>query len=151
MQQSTTQTAPQINRPPSGCRVVNHEDEWEKVLPSMEAMHAMFPEQDWSVAGVRRLLDDGDAFMLMEDGDDASFAVLMIDDHPYKPGELELFLLLVYQPNGDPIRRFQAHAETIARSAGARYIRFKTQRPGMLRAAARVGYAPRTIEFVKEL
>lgn len=150
MQQSTTQKAPQIER--GECRVVNHEEVWEQVLPSLQRLHAMHAEQPWTIAGMRRLLDDGEALLIMGDGDDKAFAIVNVDDYPYKAGELELFVQLVYDPDGvNSIERLHKTFEDMARAAGARYMRFFSQRFGLMRVGPQFGFMPRGVEYVKEL
>lgn len=150
MQQSTTQKATQTERL-SRCYVSNHEDVWLQVLPMMQEMHAMHEDQDWSIAGIKQSLDDGESLLLLDPDQEDAFAVVRVDDYPYKAGELELYITLVYHKGGDAIRRFQHHFESLARAAGANYLRFGTRRPGMFRLATAVGYVPRTLEFTKEL
>lgn len=150
MQQSTTQKAPQTKRA-NRCHVANHVEVWDRVLPSMQAMHAMYAEQDWSVDTVRRMLDEGDALLVVDDDDDDAFAIVRVDLHPYDTDQTELYVYLVWHRGGDAIRRFQNHFETMARAAGARYVRFQSRRRGMFRLALKVGFLPRTVEFVKEL
>jgi hypothetical protein len=152
MQQSTTQTQ-RLTKAPLPChyRVADHREAWARILPGLEKLHAMYPDQDWSITDIRKMLDRDVALLLTDDADETAFAIVVLDDYPYADGERELFVYLLWHKGGDVIARYQAHLEAFALMSGANHIRFFTRRPAFLRVANRVGYRLRGIEFVKEL
>ena len=152
MQLSTTPKAPQIDAV-LGARyaIADHREVWERVLPGLEEMHAIHRQQDWDIAGIRQMLDEDTALLLVDEADASNFAVVRFDDYPYVPGDKELYIFLVWHQGGDAITRFQPHLEVFARLGGARHIRFYSQRRAFLRVAQSFGYQPRSIEYVKEL
>jgi hypothetical protein len=140
------------------CRVEDHLKVWDRVLPGMIRLYNQDPIQDWTIDDVRSQLDRGRALLVIDDTEPSAFAVICLDESPYKsvaqpsaPKELELFLELACHPGGNAFVRFQPRLEDIARCAGAKCIRFYSRRPGMARLAATVGYVPRSVEFVKEV
>ena len=149
MQQFTTQTPPQTDDP--RCHVTRHEDAWQRVLPGLQALHAMYEDQDWSVDGVRRLLDEGEALLIVDDEDATGFAVVLLRESRYYPGDMEIFVFLMWHQGGKAIRRFCQRFDQIARATGARQIRFYSRRRGMTRLMTPEGFRPRAIEYVKEV
>jgi hypothetical protein len=131
--------------------LADHREVWPRILPGLETLHALSATQDWDIASIRQLLDEGRAFLLTDEADDRAFAVCRVDVFPYDTDDLELFVYLVWHQGGDAIARFQPHIEQVARTAGANHIRFYSPRRGMLRAAMRVGYVARAVEYIKEL
>jgi len=152
MQPCTTPKARQIEAIAAvRYHIADHREVWSRILPGLEEMHALHPEQNWDIDGVREMLDDDTALLLVEDEETSSFAVVRFDDYPYKPDEKELFVYLVWHQGGDAITRYQPHFEAFARLAGARHIRFHSQRRAFMRLAQRFGYRPQSVEYVKEL
>jgi hypothetical protein len=149
MQQSITQTPPQTDDP--RCHVTNHKDAWLRVLPGLQALHAAHEDQDWSVDGVRRLLDAGEALLIVDDDDESGFAVVMLRESRYYRDELEIFVYLMWHQGGKAAKRFCQRFDQIARATGARQIRFYSRRRGMARLTTPEGYRPRAIEYVKEV
>lgn len=131
--------------------LADHRVAWPRILPGLQALHDLGPLQDWSIASVRAMLDADRAFLLTDEADPSAFAVCMIDEYPYDSADTELFIYLVWHQGGTAIERFQPHMEQVARSAGAKHIRFYSPRIGMLRAALDAGYIARSVEYVKEL
>jgi hypothetical protein len=131
--------------------VVNHEDAWADVLPGLWALHDTHGDQDWSVGGVRQMLDEGEALLMVDDDDASGFAVLIIQNSPYHPGELELFILLMWHQGGKAVGRFCGRWVEMAHATGAKHIRFYSRRRGMGRLMAPEGFVPRAIEYVKEV
>ena len=140
------------------CRIEDHRKVWDRVLPGMLGLYNQDAIQDWTVDDVRLQLDAGRALMVIDEADPAAFAVISLGESPYRsverprpPAELELFVQLARHPGGNAFAHFQPRLDDIARCAGATCIRFYSRRPGMARLAAKVGYAPRSIEFVREV
>lgn len=131
--------------------IADHREVWARVLPGLEELHQMHREQDWDVAGIRQMLDEDTALLLVDEADNSNFAVVRFDDYPYIPGDKELYIFLVWHQGGDAITRFQPHLEDFARLGGARHMRFYSQRRAFLRVAQSFGYRPRSVEYVKEL
>lgn len=150
MQHSTTPTARPIDAP-ARCRVVDHVKAWDAILPGLHALHEQDDVQDWDVEGIRKLLDSGRGLLVTDDNDPSAFAVVQIDESPFDPAAMELFVYLVWHQGGDAIKRFQPHFEAMARAGNCKYMRFFSRRFGMLKLAAHVGYRVRSIEYVKEL
>jgi len=129
----------------------DHREVWPNILPGLEALHAMHPEQDWDIAGVRKLLDNDLAVLLVDAADPAAFFIVRFDQSPYHDGEIELFIYLAWNQGGDAQARLHPHLEMFARMGGARHIRFYSRRQAFLRVAPRLGYELRGIEYAKEL
>jgi len=152
MQHSTTQTRPLTDYvTPERCYAPDHRDVWADILPGLEKLHAMYPDNDWTIERVRQMLDDGRAILLVDRAEPSAFAVVRFDDYPYREGETELFVYLVWHQGGEAIARFQAHLEMFAHFGGAQHMRFYSRRPAFLRVAERAGYQMRGIEYVKEI
>lgn len=152
MQPCTTQTAPQINAVLAArYHMPDHRLVWPQILPGLQALAAMFEDQDWDIDGIRRMLDEDQAVLLVDDADPTGFAVVRFDDYPYRKGERELFVYLVWHQGGNAILRFQPHLEMFAQLGGAQFMRFYSRRPAFLRVATRAGYELRGIEYAKEL
>ena len=152
MQPCTTQTAPQINAVlKARYHMPDHREVWPQILPGLQALAAMFEDQDWDIDGVRQMLDEDQAVLLVDDADPTGFAIVRLRDYPYRQGETELFVFLVWHQGGDAILRFQPHLEMFAQLSGARFMRFYSRRPAFLRVATRAGYELRGIEYAKEL
>lgn len=107
--------------------------------------------EDWSIDGLRAMLDEDLAMLLMDENDPCGFAVVYFDVAKYDRKEKELVIYMVWHQGGAAIERFQPHLEMFAANYGAKYIRFSSPRRGFLRVAQREGYKPRAIEYVKEL
>jgi hypothetical protein len=152
MQQSTTLNPRQTDRL-ADCRfrLADHRVVWPRVLPGLETLHAMHDEQEWTVASVRKMLDNDLAMLLTDDDDPAAFAVVILQPYPYAEKASELFVYLLWHQGGDVIMRYQPHLEAFAAKIGAKYIRFYSRRAAFLRVASRVGYKMRGIEYAKEL
>jgi hypothetical protein len=133
------------------CYCPNHREVWADIRPGLENLAAMYPDNDWSIAGVRLMLDEGRAVLIVDRSDPTGFAIVRFDDYPYHEGETELFVYLVWHRGGEAIARFQSHLEMFAYLGGAQHMRFYTRRPAFLRVAERAGYQMRGIEFVKEI
>jgi hypothetical protein len=152
MQLSTTQTRQRIDRV-LACRyhLADHREEWSRILPGLEKLHAMGLSEDWSIESLRKMLDEDLAMILMDDKDPCGFAVVYVDTAKYDKKAKELFIYMVWHQGGDAIARFQPHLDQFAAHCGAKYIRFYSPRRAFLRVAKRIGYQPRAIEYVKEL
>jgi len=152
MQLSTTQTQQRIDAI-FRCRyrVADHREEWARILPGLEALHAQDPQQDWDIDGIRAQLDEEMAFLLIDEDMPGAFVVARFDEYPYIRGEKELYIYLLWHEGRDVIDRFQPHLEVFAARNGAKYMRFYSQRPAFLRVAQREGYKVRGVEYVKEL
>jgi hypothetical protein len=133
------------------CFLANHEQVWESVLPGLQAMYSRGEGHDWDVAQVRAMLDEGVWLLICDVNDPTAFAVIEIDHSPYHDDAIEFFVVLAYHRGGNAIARFQPQLELVARNAGARFMRFRSRRRGMLKIATRVGYCPRSVEYEKEL
>jgi hypothetical protein len=133
------------------CHMPDHREVWPDILPGLEKLEAMYSDRDWSIDGVRLMLDEGRAVLIVDRADPTAFAIVRFDDYPYIAGDTELFIYLVWHQGGDAIARFQAHLEMFAHHGGAQHLRFYTRRPAFLRVAERAGYQMRGIEFVKEI
>lgn len=133
------------------CVLADHREVWPRILPGLEELHGISVTQDWDIASIRKMLDDERAFLLTDEADPSAFAVCALDAYSYDIAEKELFIYLVWHQGGDAIERFQPHLEQLARTAGAKYIRFYSPRRGMLRAATQAGYVARAVEYIKEL
>lgn len=152
MQACTTPTAPQTNAAmASRFHMPDHREVWADILPGLEKLSSMYPDNDWSIDGVRLMLDDDRAVLLVDRADPTAFAIVRFDDYPYLKGATELFVFLVWHQGGDAIPRFQSHLEMFAHLGGAQHMRFYSRRPAFLRVAERAGYQLRGIEFVKEI
>ena len=152
MQASTTLTAPQIEAVLSASyRIANPREAWPQILPGLEKLAAQHPDNDWTIDGVREMLDDLDTFLLVDNDDPTGFAVVRFRPYPYNGEDIELFVYVAWHEGGDAIARFQPHFEEFARLGGAQYMRFYSRRPAWLRVAQRIGYQLRGIEYVKEL
>jgi hypothetical protein len=149
---STTQTAPQTDLPlPPHFYVADHREAWPRILPGLEKFHALFPDQDWTIEGLRRMLDDDQAFLIADASDPCAFAFARIDDYPYSAGELELFILAMWHEGADMLKRIDPYLELMAATGGAKYVRFYSRRPGMARLVHAYGYNAHNVEYVKEL
>src|SRR4051794_19153965 len=138
MQRCTTQTQQQIDAAITAlCKVGDHREVWDQLLPGLQALHAQ-GAQDWDIEGVRDLLDNEQAILLLDAADPSAFAVVQLDVHPYCAQEMELFVLLVWHQGGRAMARFSPVFDTLARTAGAQHIRFFSRRVGMLKAATKV-------------
>lgn len=135
----------------SRCALADHREAWPRILPGLQALHGLSATQDWDVPSIRMMLDKDRAFLLTDAAEPSAFAICVIDAFPYDIAEKELFIYLVWHPGADAIARFQPHLEQLARTAGAKHIRFYSPRPGMLRAALHAGYVTRAVEYIKEL
>lgn len=135
----------------SRCILADHREAWPCILPGLQALHALCDTADWDIPSIRKMLDEDRAFLLTDEADPSAFGVFMLDTYPYDTAAKELFVYLVWHQGGDAIERFQPHMEQVARAGGAKHIRFYSPRRGMLRAALRAGYAPRAVEYIKEL
>jgi hypothetical protein len=152
MQVCTTPTAPQIDAVLAArYHIADHREVWGQVLPGIESLFAMHPDQDWSIAGLREMLDEDRAFLLVDDADPTAFVIVRFSAYPYSADDIELFVLLAWHQGGDAIDRFQPHLEMFARSGNAKHMRFYSRRPAFLRVAQRHGYQMRGIEYVKEI
>ena len=152
MQPCTTQKPTQIDAVLSATyHMPDHRRVWNDILPGLEALAAMHPDQDWDIEGVRHLLDTDQAILLVDNHDRSAFAIVRFDSYPYRDGKRELFVYLVWHQGGDAVDRFQPHLEAFAKLGDATYMRFYSRRPAFLRVATRIGYQLRGIEYVKEL
>jgi len=152
MQACTTPNQQQIDRvAPARFYVPNHRAVWADILPGLEQLASMYSDKDWSIDGVRHMLDKDRAALLVDREDASAFAIVRFDDYPYIEGDIELFVYLVWHKGGDAIARFQPHLEIYAQLGGAKYMRFYTRRRGFIRVAQRAGYLPHNIEYVKEI
>ena len=129
----------------------DHREVWADILPGLEELSAMYADQDWDIEGVRQMLDEQRAVLLVDSADPSAFAIVRFDAYPYREGETELFVYLVWHQGGDAFLRFQPHLEMFARLGEARYMRFYSRRAAFLRVATRAGYELRGIEYAKEL
>ena len=152
MQPSTTPTPQQIEHA-LACRyrIADHREAWSRILPGLEELHRQHAEQNWTIDGVRDMLDEDLALMLTDDNDPSAFAIVRFDNYAYSDDEKELYVFLLWHQGGDVIERYQPHLEFFALRGGAKFIRFFSQRPAFLRVAKRAGYQPHGIEYVKEL
>lgn len=152
MQHSTTQIQPQIRRSESErFYLPDHRDVWDDIVPGLEKLLAQHPDNDWSVDSVRKMLDDDIAVLMVDEADPTSFAVVRFGDYPYREGEREMFVHIIWCQTGNAFARWYPHFEMFANYAGARHMRFYSRRTAFLRIAKRLGYEPRSIEYVKEL
>jgi hypothetical protein len=152
MQASITQTQQQIERAMMArCHAPDHREVWADILPGLQSLAAMYEDPDWSIDGVRLMLDEGRAVLLVDRAEPSAFAVVRFDDYPYCAGETELFVYLVWHQGGDAIARFQPHLEMFAHLGGAQHMRFMSRRRAFLRVAEREGYRMHSIEYVKEI
>lgn len=129
----------------------DHREVWADILPGLEALAAMYSDNDWSIAGVREMLDDQQAFLLVDVDDPTAFAVVRFGPYPYNETDVELFVYLVWHQGGNAVERFAPHLEVFATLGEAQHIRFYSRRPAWIRVAQRIGYRLRGIEYVKEL
>lgn len=129
----------------------DHRYAWPDILPGLEELASMYPDNDWSIDRVRSMLDEDRAVLLVDRADPTAFAIVRFDDYPYIAGDTELFVYLVWHQGGDAIAIFQPHLEMFAHHGGAQHMRFYSRRPAFLRVAERAGYQLRGIEFVKEI
>lgn len=152
MQACTTPTAPQIERLMQS-RVIlpHHRDVWGDILPGLEKLAGMYPDTDWTIDGVQRMLDEDRAILLVDRADPSAFAIVQFRSYPYAEDETELFVYLVWHQGGEAIARFQSHLEMFAHHGGARHMRFHSRRPAFLRVADRAGYRMHSVEYVKEI
>lgn len=135
------------------CRLIlaDHRELWSRILPGLEKLRAMNLTNDWSIEGLRKMLDEDLVMLLTDECESGAFAIVYIDVAKYEKTEKELFIYMVWHQGGDAIARYQPHFEVFAKHHGAKYIRFYSPRRAFLRVARRIGYQPRAIEFVKEL
>src|SRR5262245_56557540 len=131
MQQFTSQTAPQIDDLRGlPYRVADHREAWVDIMPGLLALLARHAEADWTISGMRRLLDEDLAILLVDAEDPKAFAIVRFDDYPYADGVTELFVYLAWHRGGDAIARFQPHLEAFAQLGGATIMRFQSRRRG---------------------
>lgn len=123
---------------------------WNSILPGLQAMQEREP-CDWDIDYIRDMLDDGEAMLVIDPHDATAFAVVELKPYKYEPDELELFIHLVYHQGGNAIERFHERMESLAREGCAKYMRFHSARPGMLKLVQPHGYHWQSAEFVKEL
>lgn len=123
---------------------------WNSILPGLQAMQEREP-CDWDIDYIRDMLDDGEAMLVVDPHDATAFAVVELKPYKYEPDELELFVHLVYHRGGNAIERFHERMESLAREGCAKYMRFHSARPGMLKLVQPHGYHWQSAEFVKEL
>lgn len=133
------------------CIAPDHREVWGDILPGLQRLAAMYADPDWSIDDVRKMLDEGRAVLLTDRSDPSAFAIVRFDDYPYRAGDTELFVYLVWHQGGDAIARFQPHLEMFAHLGGAKHMRFWSRRRAFLRVAEREGYRPHSIEYVKEI
>ena len=150
MQPCTTPTPPLTERQ-SLAIATDHREAWASILPGLQALHESSETQDWTIDGIRALLDQDLAILVVDASMPSAFAIVVIDESPYHPERSELFVHLAWHPGGDALPRFQPQLEFMARRIGASSMRFYSGRRGMLRLATRCGYAPRSVEYLKEL
>lgn len=152
MQPCTTQTATQTE-PPMVAHYypANHREAWNGILPGLKKLQAMYADPDWSIEGIREMLDDERAFLLVDRVDPSAFAIVRFASYPYSANDVELFVYLVWHKGGDAIERFQPQLETFARFGGANHMRFFSRRRAFLRVAQQHGYSMHGVEYVKEL
>jgi len=131
--------------------VPHYREVWARVLPGLRRLHASSERQDWSVESVQLMLEDGTAILAVDPEEPGAFAVLILGPHIYDLDELELFVQLASHPGAHAFERFEPVLQNIASHAGAKYIRFFSQRIGMVRLATRLGYVPTATEYVKEV
>jgi hypothetical protein len=127
--------------------VEDHRSVWINVLPGLQALRAQ-DDAEWSIDGIDEMLRNGEAFLLVDEDDATAFGIVRVTT--YKD-ELALLIYAMWHQCGNAIERFYPHIEHMARTAGFKYVRFYSQRPGMARLVARFGYRVRSIEFLKEL
>jgi hypothetical protein len=152
MQACTSPTQQQIKRMTQTRLALPHpRDAWATILPGLEKLAGMYPDNDWTIEGVRRMLDEDEAVLLVDQSDPSAFAIVKFREYPYSDGETELFVYLVWHQGGEAIARFQSHLEMFAHHGGARYMRFYSRRRAFLRVAERAGYCPHSVEYVKEI
>lgn len=149
MSQSTTQTPPQTE--PRCVVADDHNVVWQSILPGLRALHASSELNDWTPDSVHAMLEAELAVVLLDMDTPGAFAIVSIDESPYRTRENELFVHLLWHPGGDVLERFSPHVELMARRCGATSIRFYSGRAGMLPLAERYGYQPRSVEYLKEL
>jgi hypothetical protein len=123
---------------------------WPHILPGLEEMQRQ-ARCDWDIDYIHDMLADGEAMLVLDLEEPNGFAVVELKPHNYKPSELELFVHLAYCHSGDAIERFEEKFVEIAREGGAKYMRFHSSRPGMLKLMQPYGYRWQSAEYVKEL
>lgn len=126
------------------------EPAWDSILPGLQEMQQREP-CDWDIDYIRDMLDEGEAMLVLDPQDPTAFAVVELKPYKYEPDELELFVHLVYHQGGEAIERFHERMESLAREGCAKYMRFHSARPGMLRLVQPHGYHWQSAEYVKEL
>lgn len=152
MQACTTQNRTLIERAMQArIWAPDHRDVWPDILPGLEKLASMYADSDWTIDGVRQMLDEDRAVLLVDRADPSAFAIVRFGEYPYREDELELFVYLVWHQGGEAIARFQPHLEMFAFHGGAQHMRFHSRRPAFLRVAERAGYQMHSVEYVKEI
>jgi len=152
MQPCTTPKAPPTNGAlMDRFYLPDHRVVWANIVPGLEDLLAQHPDNDWSVDSVRKSLDEDISILMVDVGDPSAFAVVRFGDYPYREGETEMFVHIIYHQGGNAFARWHPHFEMFARHGGARHMRFYSRRPAFIRIAQRIGYQTRALEYVKEL